>query len=245
MTNWFIQYVSLRLRQHCPGVRSQPRARLLKALVLATWWSALVAVPAAGMAAGSTILVLGDSISAAYGIQREQGWVQQLADRVGDLETPWRVVNASLSGETTGGGLARLPGALTDHRPEVVIIELGGNDGLRGYPVDRIRDNLTDMVRLAQEAGSRVLLVGIEIPPNYGPRYTRAFAAVFREVAQARSVPLVPFILEQVALQPELMQDDGIHPTADAQPLLLDTVWPYLADVLGADAATADHRASR
>jgi acyl-CoA thioesterase-1 len=142
------------------------------------------------------------------------------------------VVDASVSGETTGGGLARLPDALDTHDPEVVIIELGGNDGLRGYPIDRIRDNLNRMVELAKHAGSRVLLVGMQIPPNYGPRYTRAFAGVFEEVSDRHDIALVPFMLEQVALVPELMQSDGIHPTADAQALLLDTVWPHLSPLL-------------
>ena len=180
----------------------------------------------------ATILVLGDSISAGYGIQREQSWVSQLGSRVAGEAQGWRVVNASVSGETTSGGLARLPDALEAHDPEVVIIELGGNDGLRGYPIDRIRQNLEHMVALAKDTGSRVLLVGMQIPPNYGPRYTRAFAAVFEEVAEAHEIPLVPFILEQVALRPELMQGDGIHPTGAAQELLLDAVWPYLAPLL-------------
>lgn len=179
-----------------------------------------------------TILVLGDSISAAYGIQREQGWVSRLHARVAGEGPGWRVVNASVSGETTSGGLARLPDALAEHDPEVVIIELGGNDGLRGYPVQTIRQNLSRMVELARDAGSRVLLLGMQIPPNYGPRYTRAFTATFQDVAEDHGVPLVPFLLEQVALEPGLMQDDGIHPTAEAQSLLLEAVWPHLAPLL-------------
>ncbi|MFW6093565.1 MAG: arylesterase [Pseudomonadota bacterium] len=182
--------------------------------------------------AKATVLVLGDSISAAYGIQREQGWVHQLQSRLTEHQPPWQVVNASVSGDTTAGGLARLPDALAAHDPEVVIIELGGNDGLRGYPVERIRDNLRRMVTLAREAGSRVLLVGMQIPPNYGPRYAEAFAAVFTDVARAREVPLVPLLLEDVARTPGLMQADGIHPTAEAQDILLDTVWPHLAPLL-------------
>jgi acyl-CoA thioesterase-1 len=177
-------------------------------------------------------LVFGDSISAAYGIQRDQGWVARLAERLAAGDPAWRVVNASVSGETTGGGLARLPDALAAHQPDVVVIELGGNDGLRGYPLPRIRDNLEKMVTLARDAGSAVLLVGMQIPPNYGPPYTQGFAALFREVAASHSVPLVPFLLEQVALTPALMQDDGIHPTAAAQPMLLDTVWPHLEPLL-------------
>jgi acyl-CoA thioesterase I len=253
MTNRFIQYVLLRLRQHVPGGASQPlggraRSMWLRTTCLCAIFGAMAAAPVSLAGSGPTILVLGDSISAAYGIQRERGWVAKLADRVSDLDRPWRVVNASLSGETTGGGLARLPDALTAHRPDVVVIELGGNDGLRGYPVDSIRDNLTAMVRVTRGAGSAVLLVGIEIPPNYGPRYTRAFADVFREVAESEDVPLVPFILEQVALEPGLMQADGIHPTAEAQPLLLETVWPELAALLEqtpSPRGATDHRLSR
>ena len=198
----------------------------------------------AGPDDGATILVFGDSISAAYGIQREQGWVAQLRQRLQQRGGRWQVVNASVSGETTGGGLARLPDALAEHHPEVVILELGGNDGLRGYPVPRMRDNLTRMVQLTREAGAAPLLVGMQIPPNYGPRYTRAFAGVFQEVARAENVALVPFILEQVALEPELMQDDGIHPKAEAQALLLDTVWPHLAPLLDLHTASADGRSA-
>jgi len=230
----------LRLRQRI----SLPDRPILRAGMFVAIVLALGAGPGAlattGAQAGNshesgteaTILVLGDSISAGYGIQREQSWVSRLGSRVAGEAQGWRVVNASVSGETTSGGLARLPDALDEHDPEVVIIELGGNDGLRGYPIDRIRENLEDMVALAREAGSRVLLVGMQIPPNYGPRYTRAFAAVFEEVAESHDVPLVPFILEQVALRPELMQGDGIHPTGEAQELLLDAVWPHLAPLL-------------
>jgi acyl-CoA thioesterase-1 len=178
--------------------------------------------------------VLGDSISAGYGIQREQGWVNRLREQVAERpdRLAWQVVNASISGETTGGGLARLPDALNAHKPAVVIIELGGNDGLRGYPVETIRDNLSRMVALVTEAGGQALLVGMQIPPNYGPRYTRAFAELFQEVADQHGVALVPFLLERVALVPELMQADGIHPTAAAQQELLDTVWPHLDPLL-------------
>ena len=179
-----------------------------------------------------TLLVLGDSISAAYGIQREAGWVQRLEQRLSEREPGWKVVNASVSGETTGGGLARLPAALEAHDPDVVVIELGGNDGLRGYPLQRIRANLERMVGLALDAGAAVLLVGMQIPPNYGPPYAQGFAALFQHVAESNDVPLVPFLLERVALAPELMQEDGIHPTAEAQPLLLDTVWPHLEPLL-------------
>ena len=178
--------------------------------------------------------MLGDSISAGYGIQREAGWVTRLEARVAALDPAWKVVNASVSGETTGGGLARLPAALELHDPAVVVIELGGNDALRGYPLARIRENLERMVSLTRDAGRDVLLVGMQIPPNYGPRYSQGFASLFTAVAEQHAVPLVPFLLEQVALSPRLMQEDGIHPTADAQPLLLETIWPHLEPLLEA-----------
>jgi len=199
-------------------------------MVLAVLAVAWLPPLAAGAAGRGTVLVFGDSISAGYGIQREQGWVALLAARLPE----WQVVNASVSGETTGGGLARLPEALARHEPDLVIIELGGNDALRGYPVTRIRDNLSEMVRLARAEADEVLLLGMQIPPNYGPRYTREFARAFQEVAEAEAVTLVPFFLQQVALEPSLMQDDGIHPTAAAQPLLLEALWPTLAPLLEA-----------
>jgi acyl-CoA thioesterase-1 len=179
-----------------------------------------------------TILVMGDSISAAYGIQREEGWVALLEERLRQLNSPWQVVNASISGETTGGGLARLPQAMNTHDPALVIIELGGNDGLRGYPISAIRDNLLAMTELAQSEQRQVLLVGMQIPPNYGPRYTRSFYAMYEEVAAQTGASVLPFLLEDVALEPGFMQNDGIHPTAQAQPVLLDTLWPYLEPLL-------------
>ncbi len=180
-------------------------------------------------------MILGDSISAAYGIQRETGWVALLKKRLNALSAPISVVNASVSGETTGGGLARLRQALDAHDPAVVVIELGGNDGLRGYPIERIRENLNRIVALAKIDSRQVLLIGMQIPPNYGPRYTRAFTGMFAEIAEAHEIVLVPFFLQEVALTPELMQRDGIHPTADAQTILLDTMWPYLEGLLRID----------
>ena len=207
-----------------------PRNWVTLILIACGAWSGTM--PPAHANPAATLLVLGDSISAAYGIQREQGWVTQLESRLETREPAWRVVNASISGETTGGGLARLPAALAAHDPDLVVIELGGNDALRGYPLERIRDNLDALVRLVLEAGRDVLLVGMEIPPNYGPRYTAGFAGLFKEVAETHQVALVPFLLEQVALSPGLMQADGIHPTAEAQALLLDTLWPHLEPLL-------------
>jgi acyl-CoA thioesterase-1 len=179
-----------------------------------------------------TILVVGDSISAGYGIQRDAGWVNLLADCVAGRTPPWRVVNASISGETTGGALARLPHALSVHTPQLVLIELGGNDALRGYPIDRIEANLTALVTTSQQAGAQVLLLGMEIPPNYGARYTAAFRGMYPKVAAATDAPYVAFLLDGVATDPALMQADGIHPTAAAQPRLLANVWPALKPLL-------------
>lgn len=178
------------------------------------------------------IVVLGDSISAGYGMQREQGWVNLLSETLIAREEPWKAINASISGETTGGGRARLPGLLEEHSPKIVIIELGGNDGLRGYPISKIRSNLAAMVDATQQAGAIPLIVSMRIPPNYGPRYTDAFDAVFAEVAQETGAAIVPFLLSDVAFTEGFMQDDGIHPTAAAQPLLLDAIWTYLDPLL-------------
>lgn len=179
-----------------------------------------------------TILVIGDSISAGYGIQRNQGWVALLESRVAALQPPHKVVNASISGDTTGGALARLPRTLEIHKPDVVIIELGGNDALRGYPVERIENNLDAMAGLAKDTGASVMVLGMEIPPNYGARYTQAFHAIYADVAKRTGAVLVPFLLDGVATDDALMQADGIHPTAAAQQRLLDNVWPTLKSLL-------------
>ena len=186
----------------------------------------------AAASAAQAIVVLGDSISAGYGIQRDQGWVNLLRQTLVEREDPWVAVNASISGETTGGGRARLAGVMAEHEPEIVIIELGGNDGLRGYPIAKIRANLTAMVDMVQRAGATPLIVSMRIPPNYGIRYTTAFDGVFAEVAEETGAQLVPFILNEVALEDGLMQEDGIHPTAAAQPLLLDVIWTHLQPLL-------------
>jgi acyl-CoA thioesterase-1 len=194
----------------------------------------VICAPAAAStpAEAPTILILGDSISAGYGIQRDEGWVSLLAQRVATLDPPCRVVNASISGDTTGGGLARLPQVLQMHHPRIVLIELGGNDALRGYPIPSIEGNLRSLVTMAKESGAAVLLLGMEIPPNYGARYTLAFHSLYRAVADATGAKLVPFLLDGVATNAALMQQDGIHPTAAAQPRLLDNVWPALKPLL-------------
>jgi acyl-CoA thioesterase I len=184
------------------------------------------------VASSRTILVFGDSLSAALGIRPEQGWVALLVQRLQTQGYGYQVVNASVSGETSAGGLERLPRSLQLHAPDIVILELGANDGLRGLPVNVMRDNLARMVQLSQAAGARVLLVGIRIPPNYGPRYTAEFERVFPDLANQYHLPLVPFLLEKVALVPDLMQADGMHPNARGEAPVLDTVWPYLEPLL-------------
>lgn len=178
-----------------------------------------------------TILVIGDSISAGYGVELEDGWVNLLRERLqeqGDHD----VINASISGNTTTMGIGRTPALLEKHQPDVVIIELGGNDGLQGHPLKVLERNLSEMTRLSKEAGAQVLLVGIQIPPNYGGRYTREFFATYPRIAEQFDVPLVPFILDKVATEENLMQNDGVHPTSEAQPLLLENVWPHLKPLL-------------
>lgn len=178
------------------------------------------------------ILVLGDSLSAGYGLAPGQGWVALLQQRLKREGYGHRVVNASVSGETTDGGVARLDRALATHKPDVVIIELGGNDGLRGLPASQMQANLTRIVESARRRGARVLLLGIRMPPNYGPQYVREFEAVFTEVARRHKVPFVPFLLQGVADRRDLMQPDNIHPTAAAQPVILETVWKGLRPLL-------------
>ena len=191
-----------------------------------------MALPGAARAEALTLLVVGDSLSAGYGIAAEQGWVNLLQLRLDRGGSKYRVVNASITGDTTRGGLARLPRALQVHKPHIVIIELGGNDGLRGPHYDEMRANLQQMVALSREAGAQVLLLGMRMPPNYGPEFTRRYHQVFHQVAEAEQVTLVPFFLERVAEDKALMQADGVHPNAEAQPVLLDNVWPALEPML-------------
>jgi acyl-CoA thioesterase-1 len=197
---------------------------------------ALLVLIVAGVSARAetpVILVFGDSISAGYGLAHvEQGWAELLKTRLKEQGYGYQVVNASVSGETTAGGLARLPRALEIHHPKIVVIELGGNDGLRALPIPQLRANLEQMIDLAAAAGARVLLLGMRMPPNYGPQYTEQFRAAFSDSAREKKVPLVPFLLNGVALSTNLMQDDGIHPNALGQPKLLENVWPALQPLL-------------
>lgn len=183
-------------------------------------------------AAAQTLLVVGDSISAGLGLDTSQGWVSLLDKRLKDQGFDYQVVNASISGDTTAGGLARLPALLSEQKPKLVVIELGGNDGLRGMAPAQLQQNLSGMVERSQQAGAKVILLGMRLPPNYGQRYTDAFAKVFGSVASEHQIPLVPFFLEGVGGVQDMMQADGIHPAAAAQPKLLDNVWPTLKPLL-------------
>ncbi|MDP4548859.1 MULTISPECIES: arylesterase [unclassified Marinobacter] len=184
------------------------------------------------LASQSTLLVVGDSLSAAYGVPSETAWVALLRDRLEREGLPWQVVNASISGETTDGGLRRLPRLLELNEPEVVVIELGGNDGLRGFPPNVIEANLAKMIELSLDAGAAPVLVGMQIPPNYGQRYTQMFSDIFPSLSDRYEVGLVPFFLEGIYDQEGLMQGDGIHPTEEAQPLLLENIWPELEPLI-------------
>lgn len=179
-----------------------------------------------------TVLVLGDSLSAAYNLPAAQGWVALTAERVAREHPGWRVVNASISGETTAGGAARAVAAVVRHRPSVVVIELGANDALRGLPLRQTRRNLARMIGAAQGIGARVLLVGMRIPPNYGPAYTREFEQSFRQLSERFDTALLPFLLQPIAADRGNFQDDNMHPTAAAQPRIRDHVWPALAPLL-------------
>jgi acyl-CoA thioesterase-1 len=188
----------------------------------------------AGAAAGAdrSILVFGDSLSAAYGISQARGWVALLAERVKRERPDYIVVNASISGETTSGGAARIAKSLQQHKPAVVVLELGANDGLRGLPVAQMRENLAAMIEQSQKAGARVVVVGMKLPPNYGPEYTQAFQSAFADLAKRYKTALVPFLLEDFAEKPDLFQSDRIHPTEAAQPLMLERVWKALRPLL-------------
>ncbi|HEU5282908.1 MAG TPA: arylesterase [Burkholderiales bacterium] len=203
----------------------------LFSIVLRSTVAVAFALSAATVSA-ATILVFGDSLSSGYGLIHEQGWVELLAQRLRAERFDYKVVNASISGETTLGGRNRIDAALKAHRPAIVILELGGNDGLRGHDPRSMRDNLEAISDACRRASARVLLVGVRLPPNYGKTYTEKFHNVFGEVAQRKKLPLVPFLLDGFAERRELFQPDGTHPTAAAQPLMLDIVWKELRPLL-------------
>lgn len=189
-------------------------------------------MPAAAFAAGKSILVYGDSLSAAYGIAQARGWVALLGERIAREHPDYSVANASLSGETTAGGLARFDQALAERRPAVVVLELGANDGLRGLPVAQMRQNLAAMIERAQKAQARVLLVGMKLPPNYGPDYAQSFEGVYPQLAKRYKTALVPFLMEGFAEKEDLFQPDRLHPTEAAQPLMAERVWKALQPLL-------------
>lgn len=214
---------------------------MIKALFSAVYAALLLTLAAAAFAedspsAGSSplpkILIFGDSLSAAYGIGEDEGWVTLLAERLAQEDSELEVVNGSVSGETTTGGRARLPSLLERYNPAFVLIELGGNDGLRGLPLSLMRENLTDMIQLSQSSGATVMIAGMQIPPNYGPRYTEPFFAQYAELAAEFDLYLIPFLIDGIPQQPELMQADGIHPKAEAQSMILDNFWPVLLEAL-------------
>ena len=205
---------------------------LLSIIVLISLGAAPIGVQAQPTAKTPTIMVFGDSLSAEYGLKRGTGWVSLLQDRLKRSGFPHLVSNASISGETTAGGLSRLPAALKRVKPDFVILELGGNDGLRGLPVASTKKNLAQMVAMTRASGAIPLLVGIRVPPNYGPQYVRQFDGLFQELARANETALVPFLLDGIAENPAMFQPDGIHPNEAAQPRLLDNVWPTLNRLL-------------
>jgi acyl-CoA thioesterase-1 len=182
--------------------------------------------------AKNTILVLGDSISAGYGIDTKQGWVALLQERLTAQHYDYTVINASISGDTTSNGIARLPQALTQHQPSITIIELGGNDGLRGLPPSLIKQNLESLIAMAKQANSKILVLGLQIPPNYGPTYTTQFMKIFTDLKKDKNITVVPLFLNMVDTNRNLIQPDGIHPTAEAQPKLLDNMWDALKPLL-------------
>jgi len=191
------------------------------------------------------ILVMGDSLSAGFGVDLKDTWIALLQARLEEKGYVHRVVNASISGDTTGNGLRRLPRSLDIHQPDILIIELGGNDGLRGLPIEVIRENLAQMITLGRESGARIVIAGMLMPPNYGDDYANEFAAIFPALAAEYDTPLIPFFMEGVALDPDMMQADGIHPNADAQPILLENVWLTLEPELAQQAPAAVASGSR
>ena len=207
---------------------------MFKKLVVGLLLAILLVLPAkVAMAAEKRILVYGDSLSAGFGIAVRESWPALLGQRLKAQGSVFVVANASISGETTAGGRARFAAALGQFKPAVVILALGAKDGLRGLPVPAMRENLQAMARLAKQAGARVLLVGMRLPPNYGPQYTRDFDAAYRDIAKAEKLALLPFLLEPIALERDAYQADGLHPTAAAQPKILDHVWGALKPLVG------------
>ncbi|HEX7129760.1 MAG TPA: arylesterase [Rhodanobacteraceae bacterium] len=207
------------------------RRGLVLLLLVCAPWAHAASTP-------KTILLLGDSLSAAHNIPLQAGWPDLMQARLTQMRPEYRLVNASISGETTSDGLSRLPALLKQYHPAIVMLELGANDGLRGLPLSEIRQNLAAMVKQCDESGAKVLLIGIELPVNYGPQYRDGLRAIYAQLAKDNHAGLVPFLLQGIALRPDLMQEDGLHPTAAAQPKVLDNVWPALLPLLGKSPAS-------
>ena len=198
-------------------------------LICALWISACL--PVSADAATKTLMIVGDSLSAGYGLQQAQSWPALLQRSLEQKNSSWQIQNASISGETSGGALARLPALLQQHKPAAVLIEIGGNDGLRGFPISRLRQNLQQLIELSKAAGATPVLMQIRIPPNYGPRYTEQFVAVYAELAAQHQLKLWPFFMDNIAVRPELMQADGIHPNVKAQPIIRDFMLPFIEEM--------------
>lgn len=223
----------MRMTKPGTGKAGTDKARVALALRWLLACSLLLPLLAYAKGPAGPVLVVGDSLSAAHNIPVQSGWVSLLQQRLRkDMASPPAVVNASISGETTSGALTRLPALLQKHQPGVVVIELGGNDALRGLTPAQLQANLERMIVLSQQSGAKVLLLGIDVPPNYGPAYRQRLRQLYADLASRHQVALVPFFLDGVALQPSLMQPDGLHPTAAAQPKLLENVWPALKNLV-------------
>lgn len=202
--------------------------RFLLMLAISLLGFSFVALPVTAMAENPKILIYGDSLSAAYGIAQQQGWPILLQKKLIAKHYQYNVINASISGETTSSGLSRLAAALDEFKPNIIILELGANDGLRGLPLKEMSQNLSAMITLSKKSKAKVLLVGMRIPPNYGPKYTASFSQTYSQLSQQHKISLVPFMLENIAAKPNLIQDDGLHPNALGQRMILDNIWPKL-----------------
>ncbi|HBA08361.1 MAG TPA: arylesterase [Methylotenera mobilis] len=205
---------------------------VLKTLLLSLFFSSFVAWSVPAYAENPKIMIYGDSLSAAYGIPQQKGWASLLQQKLVSEHYQYDVVNASISGETTSGGVSRIRNALSQIKPNIIILELGANDGLRGLPIESMIANLNTIIQEGKKSGAKILLVGMKIPPNYGPQYTKLFSQSYLKLSQEHQIPLVPFMLENIAAKTNLIQDDGLHPNAIAQPLVLDNIWSKLKMLL-------------
>ncbi len=201
---------------------------MAKLIVISVLGFSFVACPSAALAANPKILIYGDSLSAAYGIQQQQGWASLLQKKLNSQHYHYDVINASVSGETTSGGLSRISSTLAETQASIIVIELGANDGLRGLPLKEMTVNLNIMITQSKKAKAKVLLIGMRIPPNYGLQYTESFNQIYRQLSQEHKISLVPFMLENVAAKPNLIQEDGLHPNGLGQPIILENIWPQL-----------------